>query len=279
MDDASTSFDVDANAMDMSVDKHTDDRPVDEAQSMPTNGNTNTRETITITSLPTEVLDLICGHTFGQKEICVDMSRYNRSRFRFGFPGCVSDIRGLRFTNRLLRERALACVSREARFYANTDSFDNFARAFGTANAALVSHLKLQCFWPAKMLDEQEWPALHGMIREYLPNLEHLELWASHTGTPSPLPESRLEYAGISRQQQEICGLIKNAAFLRHPKLTRIIYTADSGPTFETGNNKITNRVVLENGQKARIWTITLRWRDATRTEPKVPVKVSKYQP
>lgn len=239
------------------------------------NDTTLSRKPVTMLDLPEELFDIICSYAFGETHIYLDINRHTPTRFKYSFPKSFSDIEGMRSTNRLIRERGLACVTREGRFSANTDNFSNLPSAFGQANAALIANLKLQCFWPAKMLDEQEWPALHQMLRQYLPNLEYLELWSTHNNIPYPAHETGPAYAGISRQQQEFCGLIKNASFLQHPNLTRIIYTADSGPTFETGETKVTNRVVLISEKKGWKWGMRRAWTDLTRTEPKVLIKVS----
>ncbi|KAK6375434.1 hypothetical protein LTR64_003557 [Lithohypha guttulata] len=229
-----------------------------------------------VTNLPAEVIDEICSYLFQGDTFNVSVLRRTTSkpsrRLLCGFPSAISNLNSLMHANSLLRERTRAYVSRKARFYANTEEFDDLPTAFGSANASLIRYLNLQCFNAAKRYGKFVWPRLHGMIRLHLPNLEKLELW-SYSYNNYYL-ESGTEPAYMTtRQQEDHCCLMKFAAFLKHPNLKRIVAPARYRPYFEVDGGQARSKIILDAGYQHRNWEGQLRRPNATDTEPEVLVK------
>lgn len=123
-------------------------------------------------------------------------------------------------------------------------------------------------------------------VCEDLPNLTKLEIWSSYEVhkvlSPYPEHESGDPDGTISRQGQEQRAVIKLGCFIasRHESLKRVIKPANSGPTFEVGETKIVNRVIIDSGYTEgedddfREPKVAVKWKDVTRQE-RVTIEVS----
>ena len=113
------------------------------------------------------------------------------------------------------------------------------------------------------------------MLKKHMPNLEHLKLWSFHDGNAYTLWNVAADhpYKDLSRQQQELFSIMKLAAFLRHPKLIRVILPAYSGPTHEPDETRVWNHIILDTGDKRLISAPRMKWTDAERSN-KVEIKV-----
>ena len=66
---------------------------------------------------------------------------------------------------------------------------------------------------------------------------------------------------------------MKLAAFLKHPKLRRLILPASSGPSYEPDEMRVWNYVILDTGDRRLASSPQMKWKDANRTN-RVEVKV-----
>lgn len=124
------------------------------------------------------------------------------------------------------------------------------------------------------------------MFAKDLPNLMELETRSSYdvSKTLRPYPERGSEdpEGTTSPQDQEQRAVIKLGCFIipRHPSLKRVIKPANSGPTFDIGETKIVNRIIIDRGYKesedddTRESKVIAKWKDATRQE-RVTIEVS----
>ncbi|KAK5085416.1 hypothetical protein LTS08_003120 [Lithohypha guttulata] len=218
---------------------------------------------VSITDLPPEVIDQICSRLFDEHAINVNVRRRwmgSRSqRLMRGFPTAISRLSGLMQTSRLFRERAQECIGREGLFYANAMNFVDLPLALGPANTQLIKRLQIQCFYADKMLDEDVWPELHSMLKLHLPNLEELEVWSWSQGPAYSDAEAGPAYQNLTREQQDFYGLMKFAAFLKHPNLKRVIACAENERTSSDGWPQVRTSVILDTGEKRRTWRSVLQ--------------------
>lgn len=243
------------------------------------------KQSVTLESLPPEVLGHICCHILDSKAtLCLTVSRrISDNNFRTfqqnhsAVVECLENLTSLMLSGPLLKAHAENWLARKRRPYARSENFVYLPEVVGPENVKFIKSLDLQMSFNQKISHEHEWPSLLNMLVNDLPNLTDLKLSSSwETGRPAyPYHESGDPYESLSREEQERRTILRLGAFLtlRHPNLNRMIWPADSGPSFEADETRSTVYLLLDHGMYKtpgdlkREWKSVSKWTDETRTK------------
>lgn len=236
---------------------------------------------LNLACLPFEVLQLILSYNYGKPRISISVADtyYSQASTRLlETPKDIAGMTNVLSTSKLLRERAMTCISDNTTFTANTRCFLELPTAFGQANCKAIKNLHLKVFNPPKINDETYQPHLFEMLIKYLPNLEKLLLWCNHENDVLYRLGRDHPYRDLPRQKQDLCLLMGMGAGLQHPNLERMIYPCIAGPTYEETETEIQNQIILDTGKTRLSSHSVTKWMDELHTGGKVKVKVRETQ-
>lgn len=247
--------------------------------------------------LPPELKAMIFWYIFDQDpiDITVRLQGYGAGKLQLfgigkkillhGFPSAIANMHGLLQAGPDTRAFATGYIGQQ-KYTCNSEALADLPLAFGPGHCGRVLDLSMDMTWSNKNFHDDLWPPLIKMFAKDLANLMKLEIRSSYEVFKALLPYPERESGDpggtISRQDQEQRAVIRLGCFIvsRHESLKRVIKPANGGPTFDVGETRIVNRVIIDSGYTESEGgdvgepKVVVKWKDATRQE-RVTVEVS----